>query len=33
MEKVILEMKGIVSTAIGKIFLAKKFENLYNMPL
>ena len=29
----ILEMKGIVSTAIGKIFLAKKFENLYNMPL
>ena len=29
----ILEMKGIVSTAIGKIFLAKKFENLYIMPL
>ena len=29
----VLEMKGIVSTAIGKIFLAKKFENLYNMPL
>ena len=29
----ILEMKGIVSTAIGKIFLAKKFENLYNMHL
>lgn len=29
----VLEMKGIISTAIGKIFLAKKFENLYNMPL
>ena len=29
----VLEMKGIVSTAIGKIFLAKKLENLYNMPL
>lgn len=29
----ILEMKGMISTAIGKIFLAKKFENLYNMPL
>jgi len=29
----VLEMKGIISTAIGKIFLAKKLENLYNMPL